>query len=152
MTLAEATVAYAKSQVGVQEHPKGSNCGTEVERYLSYVNLPKGKSWCAAFVSYCTGTSAADLSMDSTLKPSGGALALYFKNRELAIDAPTDNCIFVIDHGGGLGHTGFVVTVNPDGTATTCEGNTDPQGGREGYMVAERTRQISDLTYFLSIA
>jgi hypothetical protein len=150
LTLAEATVAYAKSQVGVQEHPKGSNRGPEVERYLAYVNLPAGKAWCAAFVSYCTGTSAADLSLDSTLKSSGGALALYFKNPDLAIDEPTDNCIGIIDHGGGLGHAFFIETT--DGTnCHTIEGNTDPEGGREGYMVAERDRATTDITHFLRI-
>jgi hypothetical protein len=150
MTLAEATIAYARTQVGVQEHPRGSNCGPEVERYLAYVNLPKGKAWCAAFVSYCTGTSAADLSMTSTLKPSGGALALYFKNHALAIDEPIDNCIGIIDHGQGLGHTFFIETAGD--TCHTIEGNTDPAGGREGYMVAERDRPRADITYFLRIA
>lgn len=150
MTIAEATIAYAKSQVGVQEHPRGSNAGPEVERYLAYVNLPKGKAWCAAFGSSCTGTSAADLFMTSTLKPSGGALALYFKNPDLRIDEPTANCIGVIDHRQGLGHTFFIETAGD--TCHTIEGNTDPQGRREGYMVAERDRPRADITYFLRIA
>jgi hypothetical protein len=150
MTLAEATIEYAKSQVGVQEHPKGSNAGPEVERYLAFVNLPPGKAWCAAFVSYCVGTSAADLSTTSTLKPSGGALALYFKNRPLAIDQPEPPCIGVIDHGHGLGHTFFIESTG--GTSChTIEGNTDPEGGREGYMVAERDRETADITYFIRI-
>ncbi|HXU61377.1 MAG TPA: CHAP domain-containing protein [Polyangia bacterium] len=150
MTLAEATIAYAKSQVGVQEHPRGSNAGPEVERYLAYVNLAPGKAWCAAFVSYCVGTSASDLSTTTTLKPSGGALALYFKNHPLAIDQPEPNCIGVIDHGKGLGHAFFVESVQ-DSTCHTIEGNADPAGGREGYMVAERDRHTADITYFLRI-
>jgi hypothetical protein len=151
MDLPEATVSYARSQIGVEEHPRGSNAGPEVERYLAYVNLPKGKAWCAAFVSYCVGTSAADLSMDSTLKASGSALALYFKNPDLRLDAPTDRCIGIIDHGHGLGHAFFIETTTGD-SCHTIEGNTDPAGGREGYMVAERDRPTSAITYFLTIA
>jgi hypothetical protein len=76
---------------------------------------------------------------------------LYFKNHPLAIDQPTDHCIGIIDHGGGLGHAFFIDTT--DGTTChTIEGNTDPQGGREGYMVAERDRPTQDITYFLRMA
>ena len=39
--------------------------------------------------------------------------------------------IFIMDHGGGLGHTGLVEKVN-GGLLTTIEGNTDASGGREG--------------------
>ena len=41
------------SQIGVRE--KGVNAGMEVERYLRYVNLPKGNPWCAAFVCWVFG-------------------------------------------------------------------------------------------------
>lgn len=41
------------SQIGVREkHP---NSGPEVEKYLRYVNLPKGNPWCAAFVCWVYG-------------------------------------------------------------------------------------------------
>lgn len=41
------------SQIGIRE--KGSNSGPAVERYLLYVNLPKGNPWCAAFVCWVFG-------------------------------------------------------------------------------------------------
>jgi hypothetical protein len=41
------------SQIGVRE--KRPNSGPEVERYLRYVNLPKGNPWCAAFVCWVYG-------------------------------------------------------------------------------------------------
>jgi hypothetical protein len=97
------------------------------------------------------GTSAADISTTSTLKPSGGALALYFKNPDLRLDEPTDRCIGVIDHGKGLGHA-FVVETTTAASCHTIEGNTDPTGGREGYVVAERDRPTETITYFLRIA
>jgi hypothetical protein len=41
------------SQIGVKEF--GWNSGPDVEQYLSYVNLPKGNPWCAAFVCWVFG-------------------------------------------------------------------------------------------------
>ena len=41
------------SQIGVRE--SGLNRGTEVEKYLHYVNLPQGNPWCAAFVCWVFG-------------------------------------------------------------------------------------------------
>jgi hypothetical protein len=41
------------SQIGVRE--KQLNAGPEVEKYLRYVNLPKGNPWCAAFVCWVYG-------------------------------------------------------------------------------------------------
>ncbi|SDN17799.1 hypothetical protein SAMN05421813_1632 [Daejeonella rubra] len=41
------------SQIGIRE--KHSNSGAEVEKYLRYVNLPKGNPWCAAFVCWVFG-------------------------------------------------------------------------------------------------
>ncbi|MEJ7778693.1 MAG: hypothetical protein WKF68_03805 [Daejeonella sp.] len=41
------------TQLGVRE--KGVNSGTEIEKYLRYVNLAKGNPWCAAFVCWVFG-------------------------------------------------------------------------------------------------
>lgn len=41
------------SQIGIRE--KQANRGAEVEKYLRYVNLPKGNPWCAAFVCWVFG-------------------------------------------------------------------------------------------------
>jgi hypothetical protein len=46
------------SQIGVRE--KQANAGPEVERYLRYVNLPKGNPWCAAFVCWSLGKAELD--------------------------------------------------------------------------------------------
>ena len=91
-----------------------------------------------------------DVDTTSTLNRSAGALRLYFKNPALAIDAPEPNCIGIIDQGHGLGHAFFIETVDGD-SCHTIEGNTDPAEGREGYMVAERDRATSSITYFLRV-
>ena len=41
-----------------------------------------------------------------------------------------------------FGHTGLVLSRNPDGSLETREGNTSGAGSREGWMVADRTRTL----------
>jgi hypothetical protein len=46
------------SQIGIRE--KGYNSGKAVEQYLSYVSLPKGNPWCAAFVCWVFGKAGVE--------------------------------------------------------------------------------------------
>jgi hypothetical protein len=52
--------------------------------------------------------------------------------------------IFIIDHGGGLGHTGLVEKII-GGLLTTIEGNTDASKTREGGGVYRLTRKIVEI-------
>ena len=52
--------------------------------------------------------------------------------------------VFIIDHGGGLGHTGLVEKVAGD-VLTNIEGNTDASRTREGGGVYRLTRNIPDI-------
>src|SRR4051812_20824490 len=58
-SIPEAVLAVAKSQLGVQEHPRGSNSGPEVDRYLDFVHTRPGEPWCAAAVSWCCNRGGA---------------------------------------------------------------------------------------------
>jgi hypothetical protein len=57
-SIAQSVLAVAKSQLGVQEHPRGSNSGPEVDRYLAFVHTRPGEPWCAAAVSWCCNGAA----------------------------------------------------------------------------------------------
>ncbi|MHB1178951.1 MAG: hypothetical protein ACYCZO_11555 [Daejeonella sp.] len=46
------------AQIGIRE--KQSNRGAAVEKYLRYVNLPRGNPWCAAFVCWVFGQAAIE--------------------------------------------------------------------------------------------
>ncbi len=59
------------SQIGVRE--RQTNSGPQVEKYLRYVNLPKGNPWCAAFV--CWSLGKAEVS-----NPRTGWSPALFKN------------------------------------------------------------------------
>jgi hypothetical protein len=148
MTLSEKVLEVALSQVGVEERPRGSNRGPEVEQYLASVHLPPGNPWCAAFVSWCVREAVKEVGGPPEFVASGGALGLLRINPGLAVDQPGDEAcyIFAIDHGGGKGHAGLWV---PRGL--TIEGNSNETGSREGYMVCRLTRPIESFKGLLRI-
>ena len=62
-------------------------------------------------------------------------------------DDPTlirPGAIFIVDHGGGKGHTGIVTKI-VDGEIGTIEGNTNQRGSREGDGVYQKVRTIASI-------
>jgi hypothetical protein len=148
MSVATEALKVAAGQIGVRETSR--NGGPEVDAYLSLVGLPPGFAWCAAFVHWCFNVAAASLHVQNPCPRTAGALALWSKAPPVALRTakledihPGD--VFVIDHGHGLGHVGFVEADNGDGTLTTVEGNTNPGGSREGDGVYRRTRRRAEI-------
>lgn len=150
--LADNALKIAKSQIGKQEIPKGSNAGTDVEKYLKSVGLGKGYSWCMAFVYWCFLEASIQTKLKNTLKKTGGVLAQWnsidakYKKQE-----PQTGDVFIMDFGKGQGHTGFVEKILPNGKIQTIEGNTNDDGSREGYEVCRRTRNLSTIKGFIRI-
>lgn len=158
--LLAGAVKFAITQIGVREKPLGSNRGPEVDLYLRSVGLdPKKGSfpWCAAFIYYCFEQSAKALAIDNPVVRTAGVLDHWTKAGQrkiprIAVKAALEDPslvkpghIFVMDHGGGAGHTGIVESVN-GGRLVTIEGNTNDGGSREGIGVFRRTsRKISSI-------
>ncbi len=46
-------VRIARTQLGIKEHPAGSNWGPRVSLYLKSAGINFPAPWCAAFVTYC---------------------------------------------------------------------------------------------------
>ena len=151
MKLSESVIETAKTQIGVQEVPKGSNAGPEVEIYLKSVGLGKGYAWCMAFVYWVTNESAKKLGIVNPLLKTAGVLNQWNKRPVLRVKTPQTGDIFIMDYGKGQGHTGFVSQVLPNGIIETIEGNTNADGSREGYAVCKRTRKISSCIGFLRL-
>jgi hypothetical protein len=148
--LATTTLATAISQLGVQEMPKGSNAGPEVEIYLKSVGLGKGYSWCMAFVYWCVLQSSLKTAVKNPLKKTGGVLDQYNSSLHLVAKIPLGGDIFVMDLGKGLGHTGIVEKIVGT-TLYTIEGNTNGEGSREGYKVCRKKREIKTIKAFLRV-
>lgn len=149
MKLSESVIETAKTQIGIQEVPKGSNAGPEVEIYLKSVGLNKGNAWCMAFVYWVTNESAKKLGIVNPLMKTAGVLTQWNNRPAMRVKIPQSGDVFIMDFGKGQGHTGFVSQVLPNGIIETIEGNTNTDGSREGYAVCKRTRKISSCIGFL---
>lgn len=150
MTLAEKTLEIAIAQIGVQEIPKYSNSGPEVEIYLKSVGLTRGYSWCMAFIYWCTQNASVQTNNKNPLKKTGGVLDQYNSRPLLAQNNPKAGDIFILDLGKGLGHTGIVEKIAGN-IIHTIEGNTNDAGSREGYKVCRRKREIKAVKGFLRL-
>jgi CHAP domain-containing protein len=150
MTLAQKTLEIATAQVGVEEMPRNSNSGPEVEIYLRSVGLAKGYPWCMAFIYWCTQKAALQIGAKNPLKKTGGVLDQYNSRPLLVKKVPLPGDIFIIDLKEGLGHAGIVDKVTGT-TIYTIEGNTNDNGGREGYKVSKRKRDIKSIKGFLRL-
>ena len=165
MTLIEAALAFAVSQLGVHEQG-GNNTGPEVDVYLASVNLSPGNSWCAAFFFYCFKQAALRLGLVNPCPRTGGVLKLWTMAEPICrATNPAPGYGYILDHGHGLGHAGIVACVNdtdapidyaipdtvatllglpagttsvsvPPGSIAEISGNTNAAGSREGNMVA----------------
>ncbi|HBC0987555.1 TPA: CHAP domain-containing protein [Escherichia coli] len=131
-------VKIAISQIGAQEQPRGSNKGPQVSQYLKAVGINFPAAWCAAFVVWCHQQAGVN-----SIPRTGGVLDMWNKTKSTrAVTQPQPGDVFIMDYGRGNGHTGIVERVEGS-TLYTIEGNTDANGGREGYEVARRTRNLS---------
>ena len=150
--LAAAALRHAGRKVGVLEDPPGSNGGREVEAFLDSVGLGAGHAWCAAFVYWCVDRAAAELGRPNLMPRTGGVLDMWRKAKKAGLPCVpaaeararpslvTSGMVFVMDHGGGRGHTGFVRSFS-DGRLATVEGNSNNGGSREGTGVFELARR-----------
>ena len=139
---------FAKTQIGVIE--LAGNRGPKIKGYLATVGLNEGYSWCAAFVYWSFEQSAFMLKFPNPLIKTGGVLKHWNLTKGVKIKAPRTGDIFILEFSAGLGHTGFVKTVDlVAGTYTTVEGNSNSAGSRTGGMVCSNTRKISAAKGFI---
>ena len=143
----------ASAEVGVREHPPGSNRGEKVEEYQASVGVDPGEPWCAGFVYWCFVKAAANLGGANPMKEkkcrTGSVVDLWDRanankvkivTHDAALADPSlvqPGMVFVITMSCGHGHTGFVARVIGNGLETV-EGNTNDGGSREGIGVFRR--------------
>lgn len=150
MSLAKKVLEIALTQLGVEEKPRNTNSGPEVNEYLKSVGLGAGFSWCMAFVYWCVVQACKELNATNPLIKTGGVLKMWNECKQLRQSEPTEGAIFIMDLGRGLGHTGFVESYDTI-FIYTIEGNTNSLGSREGYQVAKRKRLRSTIRGYLKL-
>lgn len=133
--LALKAVEIAKSKIGQDEKPHGSNWGEPVRTFLINVGLNFPASWCMAFVYTCFKEAAQVLNLVNTAFKSAGCLDVWARvNPAYKSGTPSVGAAVIFDHGHGLGHTGIVYKFD-DLTIYTVEGNTNNNGSREGFDI-----------------
>lgn len=151
--LSDRVLNVAVSQIGFAEIPKGSNWGKHVEKYLRSVGIASPSAWCMAFVYWCVDTAAKESKQINPLFKTGHVLTQWAKvPKQMKVARPQRGDIFIMDFGGGKGHTGFVASVQ--GTRImTIEGNSNDEGSREGYEVCRKPggREISSIKGFIRL-
>jgi len=152
MTLAERALRVAVYQLGNCEVPKGSNWGPAVEKYLKSVGINSPSPWCMGFVYWCVNEACKEMDLNNPLKKTGGVMLQWVGSKHLRVDKPMRGDIFIMDFGGGKGHTGFVTNVVGD-RINTVEGNSNDEGSREGFEVCRKPggRAISSCKGFLRL-
>ncbi|NDV11382.1 CHAP domain-containing protein [Crenobacter caeni] len=154
--LLQKVVEVAASQLGVREKPKNSNKGAEVVAYLHSTGTAPGNPWCCAFTYWCFGEAAKALGVANPMLQTAHCLTHWNGAKQQgaqrvhksdAVANPAlvkPGMLFIIDHGGGSGHTGVVERVAGE-FIHTIEGNTDGSGTREGGGVYRLRRKIDTI-------
>lgn len=153
--LAAKALELAMADLGVTEHPHGSNRGPEVDRYLREVGLDPEKGhypWCAAAVCAWVQRAANAISWPLQLKRSARVHRLAALNYALALGAPEPGSMFLHLNADGTGHAGLVIDVLPVGDLDTISGNTDALGSRTGGSVARVIHTPGYAQVFLRLA
>jgi hypothetical protein len=149
-------VAAGEEAKQIREVPVNSNRGPQVEAYLRRAGAVAGNAWCCAFLYWCFDEAAKAMSRSNPMVRTAGCLDHWSRAvsngarripKNQAVADPSlvrPGMVFVVDHGGGLGHTGLVEKII-GGLITTIEGNTDGSKTREGGGVYRLTRRIGEI-------
>lgn len=138
--LRDYALQIAAGEIGVRE--AGRNRGIRVEMFQAAAGAHPGDPWCASFVVWAYKEACHGLSLEMPLPVTPGALALWRRGDPIHHwHQPSPGAVFVLDHGGGMGHCGFVESITPL-HIVTVEGNTNDSGGREGVGVYRRIRRL----------
>jgi peptidoglycan hydrolase-like protein with peptidoglycan-binding domain len=141
-------LARARSQLGIQEKPFGSN-RTPYSHWYGLIG-----PWCAMFVSWCFFHEGLPLPASTArgfaYTPVGAA---WFRRQGRWTRRPQVGAVIFFDFPGDgvdrISHVGIVERVNADGSPTCLEGNTNAPGGRTGGQVMRHRRSVGIVGYGL---
>jgi hypothetical protein len=146
-------VLFSESLVGQTEI--AGNAGftnSEFQNLMQQVGWEPGDPWCVYFVKLVWYNMAPAFLKNKILSKVSGSSIQTWQNLQSdpnfkVVDVPEagDMAIWRYYQGGyplEEGHAGIVKKLGY-GNFTTVEGNTNDQGGSEGYIVAEKTRNFN---------
>lgn len=153
--IADKLASIAESQIGTCEDAKRTNCGEAIRKYQASDDYKpnaadNGYPWCAAFVDWCV----AQLFVRQPPKtPAAFGLIEWGKAVGCIVFGPQegnpqrgDIVVYAFSHCGIV--TDFDINHK---TFYAVEGNTNDQGGRDGYIVARRARNCASVKRFIRL-
>lgn len=154
-----SVVDIAKSYIGKTEKPANSGFSDEAfEKKMEEVGFVKGHAWCCYFTELCF-KEANQRDWWKLEKLFSGSTIQTFKNFKDAgyviKDKPFVGALVIWQsQKNGVpqstGHAGVVVEVSGD-SFKSVEGNTNDGGGREGYIVALKSRKVQPVKNGLQV-
>jgi hypothetical protein len=156
LTAQQRVVRVAVAEVGVKEHPAGSNSGKRVDEFTA-VTGTHGQPWCAAFVTWCWLQIGVRLEgFNTAYCPSwvqtarAGRCRLSVVSRAGAM--PGDMVLYDWGGDGTSDHIGVLTSrVGADGSFRACEGNTAVGNDSNGGAVMIRDRNASSVLVFVRV-
>lgn len=141
----DEVVQEAKSYLGQEEiQPNLGFKDADFNAKMDAVGFYRGASWCGFFVMLVMKEVYQDAPeiwsyLHKYLSPATHQMWLNFRASKEIItgQVPKVGAVVIWQEGDtGSGHTGIVTSVDPDGKHfVSIEGNTNGQGGREGFRV-----------------
>lgn len=151
--LTEKALQRAISQIGVRETKR--NRGPEVDAYLIAAGLDPTRgeyAWCCAFAYWSFRMAALDLGVKNPMTRTASGIHLWQSTPDhFKVKIPVPGALFVVDHGKGQSHVGFVEYVS-GGHFDGPSGNSNPDGGREGYEVCRYPRRNDSALGFIDFS
>ena len=148
-------LAVAIHELGVKEHPAGSNSGPRVDEYLRDSGIPLGlpaasKSWCAAFAEWVMQQAGATKHELRHATPDCTSWLGYPHVRAAQV-LPGDAVVYQWDT-GDVDHIGiFEKWVSRPNSFDAIEGNTSPTNQSNGGEVMRRLRTVDLVSAFVRV-
>lgn len=140
----------AKKYIGQMETPNNSGFkDANFEKKMAEVGWSKTMAWCSYFCELVWDEASNEAEKKITDKLFSGSATTTFKNFDLDKTfktgvLPIVGAIAIFRHGSGWqGHAAIVLNLITPTSFRTIEGNTNDVGGREGYIVAIKTRSTN---------
>ncbi|SMC66358.1 hypothetical protein SAMN04488524_1822 [Pedobacter africanus] len=130
----------AQAEVGVRELT-GRNDGKRIAEYLAYTGIKVPAAYCSAYVSWCFGQAGY------TQPKSAWSPALFPVARIVREPKPADVFGLWFPELNRIAHVGLVVSVKGD-WIYSIEGNSSPDGSRNGNGVYQRIRHKKTVSRF----
>lgn len=151
-------VAIAGTQIGIKEHPAGTNTGPAVVIYQHATNPGQtGFPWCASFVTWCLRQAEWKVSFASMAYVPAWVAAAHSGKYPLMVIAKSeaeegDIVTYDWDNDTVADHIGFVLS-KPDGNGkfNAREGNTAVGNDSNGGEVMDRQRSTHDVCCFIRL-